>query len=766
MQIKSRYCLGGPMKEGFVYAKRKKEYKTMARIISENCFINIIGPRQTGKSSFVKFSLREIYKSLNNEFYEIKLDLRHSLGNPDDQNIHKHEKNFFNKIIFAVGKKISLTNSEIDEWIDSRSQHETNTDLLMSFLIEKIYPAANGKKIILIFDELDKVLKWGNYRDSFIEFLVLLGERLDEFNLSLITISVSSPSFLFSALSQGDFRVGLPLRISDFNFDDDDVINDWVDGLDHITDKGTKIKIGKYVLEYTGGQPRLASRIFDYAVRNNISDIPKLLRYIEDEIVRNAFTVNTQDYEYFKIPEEFITYKEEFSSQALKIWSDLLDGETKIQSANKSLHVVLLGSGLISTHQGDYLSIRNKIFQKVYNKTWIEDLKSKINENELSGKYSDKADSTKIKEVSRIAIINLGGTIGMIEKNSVVIQPTRDDFYTMYPFLDEVVDFKYMPYEKITDGANVYPEDWEKIAQMIFDNRNNGYSGFIIMHGTDTLSYTASALAFALGENLSFPVVFVGSQAVHNAYHGDAQPNLARAVKVASMNIPELVIVFGDNIYRAVRTEKSSDYLFQGFSSNTQSPLGIITEKVEINTSLIRKHPTSSSEGLSKEILKQQYDIQLRNRFETNILKINQVPGLSVAWYLKLLDEFEIKGILIESLGLGNLPHLSGNRVDRKYNLIPLIEEANKKYVPVIITSKFPIKPDFVNKYKPAKSVIDAGGIWAGNLTSIATQTKLMWLLPQLESFDKQKNFKTYLKTLKELLLKDFVGEIDDIKIN
>jgi L-asparaginase/Glu-tRNA(Gln) amidotransferase subunit D len=106
------------------------------------------------------------------------------------------------------------------------------------------------------------------------------------------------------------------------------------------------------------------------------------------------------------------------------------------------------------------------------------------------------------------------------------------------------------------DSTNMNPGDWEDIAEAVYRRRNAGYRGFVIAHGTDTMHFSASAVAFALGKNLNFPVVFTGAQTAPDIPHGDARVSLLRAFKVALTDLAEVVICFGDFVFRGCRAQK------------------------------------------------------------------------------------------------------------------------------------------------------------------------------------------------------------------
>lgn len=138
-----------------------------------------------------------------------------------------------------------------------------------------------------------------------------------------------------------------------------------------------------------------------------------------------------------------------------------------------------------------------------------------------------------------------------------VLRPPEnpDDFQKVAPELEDLAEYDYVPLLN-KDSTNIIPEDWTRIANAIYERRTNGYYGFVIAHGTDTMHFSASAVALALGKNINFPVVFTGAQTAPDIYHGDARVNLLRSFKVAVENIAEVVICFGDFVFRGCRAQK------------------------------------------------------------------------------------------------------------------------------------------------------------------------------------------------------------------
>jgi L-asparaginase/Glu-tRNA(Gln) amidotransferase subunit D len=178
----------------------------------------------------------------------------------------------------------------------------------------------------------------------------------------------------------------------------------------------------------------------------------------------------------------------------------------------------------------------------------------------------------------RICLIYTGGTIGMIKDGDTLRPPDHaEDFLRLAPELDHIASIKFVALMN-KDSSNMNPADWTLIANAVYERRNDGYDGFVIAHGTDTMHFSASAVALALGNQLSFPVVFTGAQTIPEVPHGDARVNLLRACKVATTDIAEVVIAFGEYVFRGCRAQKKDERRFDAFESPAEFPLATITE--------------------------------------------------------------------------------------------------------------------------------------------------------------------------------------------
>lgn len=330
------------------------------------------------------------------------------------------------------------------------------------------------------------------------------------------------------------------------------------------------------------------------------------------------------------------------------------------------------------------------------------------------------------REQRRIIILGMGGTITMGRDPSGVLKPMGrlEDILFSIPWvkrpmvenpLEEQVAFREL---KNLDSTNITPSHWAKLAFEIAEIHGQ-YDGVIVTHGTDTMPYTAGAVALVLGRQLQIPVVFTGAQLPLWAPGTDARTNLDRALETihtaCDQDICEVMIVFGNRVLRACRAIKVSEADFQAFDSPAVLPLGRITARgVEFAPHARKVQVTDRWE--------QREALHVYPEFDRQVLTVEVVPGLSPDLLSSLIQSWDCHGLLLKSLGAGNVPS------EGKYSLLPVIREAIANKVPVLISTKFIGGKTWVC-YESAKLARDAGAIHTGDLTDVMAQVKLMWAL-------------------------------------
>ncbi len=323
-----------------------------------------------------------------------------------------------------------------------------------------------------------------------------------------------------------------------------------------------------------------------------------------------------------------------------------------------------------------------------------------------------------MKARKKILIIYTGGTIGMIENpESHALEPFDFDH-----LIDNVPKIKMLDYEisnfqfsKPIDSSAMNPSHWAEIAAVIEKNYDN-VDGFVVLHGTDTMAYTASALSFML-ENLDKPVIVTGSQLPIGEVRTDGEENLITALQIAAAEdengrpmVREVAILFENYLWRGNRSTKYSADNFNAFKSNNYPELARIG--LDIN---FKKQYLLRTE--KKGTLNVKYDM------DTNVLFLNIFPGIRKDLVSYILNAPGIKGVVLKSFGAGNAPNES-------WFLDTIRDTINRGIVVVNITqcTNGCVMP---MRYMTGKELSDAGCISGYDLTSEAAITKLMHLLGQ-----------------------------------
>lgn len=331
---------------------------------------------------------------------------------------------------------------------------------------------------------------------------------------------------------------------------------------------------------------------------------------------------------------------------------------------------------------------------------------------------------------SKILLIFTGGTIAQVyDKKLGALRPakTPKDILQLAPELqkDFIIDYKFIAN---IDSSNMQPAVWTTIAEAIYDEYDK-YDGFVVTHGTDTMSYTASALSFAL-TNLGKPVVLTGAHLYPDATGSDAKNNLINAFHVASMNLAEVVIVFGSWILRGNRSAKKDEGSLETIWSPVFPELGRIRMDIELWNFSPKRDKTKKP--------------VLQAGFEPNIMVYQTFPGLRPDFLEAILDK-GARGVIIRGFGPGNLPIT-------QHSLIETIKKYSQHNIPVVISSQTAVGLTKISLYETGVAAQQLGVIPSEDMTVEATITKLMWVLSQTN--DKEK--------VKELMHKNIAGEIHE----
>lgn len=309
------------------------------------------------------------------------------------------------------------------------------------------------------------------------------------------------------------------------------------------------------------------------------------------------------------------------------------------------------------------------------------------------------------------------------------------DFRQIRDEVPEIRKFNYkidvVSFDPVMDSANMQPEHWIGIAEIVVKHYSR-YDGFVVLHGSDTLAYTASALSFML-ENLSKPVVLTGSQLPVGEVRTDAKENLITSIEIAATVIdgkpavPEVCVYFDYMLFRGNRVSKVNASKFEAFQSPNYPPLAEAGVYLKFNQHLVLKPGKKS--------------LKLNNRLDTSVAVVKVFPGMQQQWLSAILNS-GMKAIILETYGSGNAP------VNDWF-----VEEIKKAIAAgVIILNVTQCHGGTVEQgvYTTSARLQKAGVIGGFDLTTEAALSKLMYLLG---------NFKTTNK-VKQLIIKNIRGEL------
>ncbi len=322
-----------------------------------------------------------------------------------------------------------------------------------------------------------------------------------------------------------------------------------------------------------------------------------------------------------------------------------------------------------------------------------------------------------------ILIIYTGGTIGMkTDAQSGALVPFDfSSIYEEFPSLRRLnVDIEVHTFERVIDSSNVSPAVWRELSQLI-EQRYAQYDGFVVLHGTDTMSYTASALSFML-ENLSKPVVFTGSQIPIGVLRTDGRENLITAIEIASAyhegvaRVPEVSLYFQNKLFRANRTTKWSAEELNAFHSPNYPPLAEVGVNISYNSAAIRCVDPSAEE------LPLRVDCELSD----SVAIVKLFPAMRHSMLRQMLSLEGLRGVVLQTYGAGNAPS------DAEF--IGIIAEAVQRGVVVLNISQCVNGRVEMSLYQTGLALEGAGVVCGYDMTIEAATTKLSYLLGQFSS--------------------------------
>lgn len=315
-----------------------------------------------------------------------------------------------------------------------------------------------------------------------------------------------------------------------------------------------------------------------------------------------------------------------------------------------------------------------------------------------------------------LLVIYTGGTIGMIQNPATgALSPFNfNDIYEQMPVLKGFgyqIDFH--SFEPLVDSSNMKPAFWIKLAHLI-EEKYEVYDGFVVLHGSDTMAYTASALSFML-ENLNKPVVFTGSQLPMGVIRTDGRENFLAAIELAAARyedlpvVPEVCIYFENHLMRGNRTTKFNAEHFNAFVSGNYPLLAEVGVHIKYN---------------KNHILKPNFrKLKIHTKLDYNVSILKLFPGLSEAAVKATLGIPELKGLILETFGSGNAP------TDPWF--ISALETAIKNGLIIFNVTQCKSGSVELGRYETSIELQRIGVVGGYDITTESALAKLMYLIGQ-----------------------------------
>ncbi len=332
------------------------------------------------------------------------------------------------------------------------------------------------------------------------------------------------------------------------------------------------------------------------------------------------------------------------------------------------------------------------------------------------------------KRIKKILILFCGGSISMHKDEKTGALQVAFGVKQLFQIEPRIIELANISTAYIAniDSTNFDHRHWEKIVKKIAQNYKK-YDGFVVTMGTNTMAYASSAVSFALA-NIGKPVIFTGSQIPAEIISTDSRNNLVNAVRVATMELGGVFVVFGSKIILGSRAKKVSESDLDAFHTFNDTDFGEIGVGITLNKDTHRAHSQP---------------LVVKNGFDDNIVCYTLVPGFRPEFINRLIRG-GVKGIVLRAYGSGDIP----------YSLLPSLQYAKKRRLPVVVTTQCPGGATVMGLNDVGLKALKSGVIQAFDMSMETMTTKLMWLIKQRYPY----------RSIRRLMHKNYTGEISKRK--